>query len=310
MYDDNSAQTSDYACLRSIILGGWIMWRLCVLALILAGGQAVADPQTVVLGTRSYLIDLANHPTGAMIVALHAAASTPTELRQKTGLSSRALPKGYAVIYPQGTGSEKHLSWNGFYCCGEAQIERVDDMRFLDLVIADAVARFGLNPAKVYMTGMSNGSVMAETFAARRLGHVKAVAGVSGTIDLARTPATAVPLLHIHGVEDTIVPYGDEGPGFGTKHLRTPFTPVPVEIAAFVAAFGPLQQSSRKIDRVADGTSVIEDNYTNAAGLTEVRLLTVVGGQHVWPEHGRFGPGNTQDISATAEVLRFFAEHP
>jgi polyhydroxybutyrate depolymerase len=286
------------------------MWRLCLLALIWAGGQAVAEQQLVTFGTRSYLIDLADHPSGAMIVALHAAASTPTEFRDKTGLSARALPKGYAVIYPQGTGSPQHLSWNGFYCCGSAQVERVDDIRFLDLVIADAAARFGLDPAKVYLTGMSNGSIMAETYAARRAGHVKAVAGVAGTIDLARTPAAAVPLLHIHGLDDTMVPYGAKGPGYGTKHVRFPFTPVPVEIAAFLATFGPLQSSSRTIDRVADGTSITEDDYVDAAGRTDVRLITVTGGQHVWPAPGRMGQGNTQEISATSEVLRFFDEHP
>lgn len=286
------------------------MWRLCILALLWAGGQAVADVQTVVLGTRSYLIDLPAHPTGAMIVGLHAAASTPVEFRDKTGLSAQALPRGYAVIYPQGTGPQQHLSWNGFYCCGFAQISKVDDMGFLDMVIADAASRFGLDPGKVYLTGMSNGSVMAETYAARRSGHVKAVAGVAGTIDLSKTRAAAVPLLHIHGLADTMVPYGSDGPEYGTKHLRSPFTPVPVEIAAFLSAFGPLQRSSRGIDPVTDGTSVVEDDYIDAAGRTEVRLITVIGGQHVWPTPGRMGPGNTQDISATTEVLSFFDAHP
>ena len=77
-----------------------------------------------------------------------------------------------------------------------------------------------------------------------------------------------------------------------------------------VAAFGGLAVSSRRIDRVKDGPSVVEENYSDAAGVTQVRLLTVIGGQHVWPEPGRRGLGNTQDISATAEILRFFESHP
>jgi polyhydroxybutyrate depolymerase len=214
------------------------------------------------------------------------------------------------VIYPQGTGTSQNLSWNGFYCCGSAQVDRVDDMGFLDLVIADAAARYGLDPGKVYLTGMSNGSVMAETYAARRAGRVKAVAGVAGTMDLARTRAAAVPWLHIHGLADEMVPYGANGPEFGTMHSGSPFTPVRVEIAAVVAAFDPLQHTNREIDRFADGTSVIVDDYIDTAGRTDVRLMTVVGGQHVWPAPGRMGQGNTQEISATSEVLRFFDEHP
>ena len=92
---------------------------------------------------RSYLIDLPSRQSGAIIVALHSAASTPTEFREKSGLSSRALPNGYAVIYPRGTGDEASLSWNGLYCCGNGQVENVNGIGFLDLVIADAAERFG-----------------------------------------------------------------------------------------------------------------------------------------------------------------------
>jgi polyhydroxybutyrate depolymerase len=266
-----------------------------------------AEEMRVDLGGRFYLIDLADHPSGAMIVALHAAARSPQDMRATTGLSPRALAKGYAVIYPQATGGAKRASWNGLYCCGDAQVNQVDDIGFLDTVIADAVVRFDLAPDRVYLTGMSNGAVMAETYAFRRAAKIKAVAGVAGTVDLNRTRARAVPLLHIHGTLDRMVPYDQ---GYGTEHLDTPFTPVAVEIAEMVAAFGELAVSSRRIDRVKDGTSVVEDNYNDAAGVTQVRLLTVIGGQHVWPEPGRRGLGNTQDISATAEILRFFEGHP
>lgn len=279
---------------------------LCLM-LVFGGTCGLAKEVYISLGARFYLIDLPVHPTGAVIVALHAAARSPEDMRTTSGLSPRALAQGYAVIYPQATGGPDHAAWNGFYCCGRAQMTQVNDMGFLDKVIADAVARFRLDPARVYLTGMSNGAVMAETYAIRRAHRVKAVAGVAGTVDLARSPAKAVPLLHIHGTKDKMVPYST---GIGTKHLASAFTPVSVEIAAFVAAFGGLQKSTRRIDRAHDGTSVQEDDYTDAAGQTQVRLLTVLGGQHVWPEPGRMGQGNTQDISATDEILRFFAQHP
>ena len=118
---------------------------LVVLSLVLwgmAGTPAPAKEFEVSLGNRSYLIDLPSHPSGAVIVGLHAAASTPDDFRQTTGMSTRALPKGYAVIYPKGSGDATHLSWNGFYCCGLAQASRIDDIGFLDRVIAhDAIFR-------------------------------------------------------------------------------------------------------------------------------------------------------------------------
>jgi polyhydroxybutyrate depolymerase len=283
------------------------MRLLFSLALILCASLCFATDVPIGNSGRHYLIDLPAHPNGAMIVALHAAARSPEDMRKTTGLSPRALAQGYAVIYPQATGGEDHASWNGFYCCGAAQSNQVDDMGFLDKVIADASVRFHLDPSRVYLTGMSNGAVMAETYAVRRARHVKAVAGVAGTVDLVRSPAARVALLHIHGTEDKMVPFAK---GYGTKHRGFTFTPVAVEIAAFVAAFGGLHLETRRLGKGQGGIYVVEDDYNDAAGQTQVRLLTVVGGQHVWPEPGRMGKGNTQDISATDEVLRFFAQHP
>lgn len=281
------------------------MWKLALMLCCLGFG-ASAEQQRVLLGSRSYVIDLPANPSGAVIVALHNASGHPEEFRGKIRLSAPATAKGYAVIYPYGLGG----SWNAFYCCGSAQVNRSADMRFLDLVIADAVARYGLSPGRVYLTGMGNGAIMAETYAARRAGAVKAVAGVAGTLDLRRSPAAAVPMLHVHGLEDTVVPYGLERPGFGSDREGPAFPAVPPVIAAFVAAHGGLAKSTRRFDKVNDGTSIIEDNYRNAAGRTQVRLITIVGGQHVWPAPQRRGKGNTQDIGATTEVLRFFGEHP
>lgn len=281
------------------------MWKLMVALCFVAFGAA-AEQQKVLLAGRTYLIDLPANPNGALIVALHNASGNPEEFRLKTQLSTQALAKGYAVAYPLGTG----FSWNAFYCCGIAQQKNSADIRFLDLVISDATARFGLSAKRIYLTGMGNGSVMAETYAARRASSIKAVAGVAGTIHLGRTPATSVPMLHIHGLADTVVPYGLNGPENGSKRKKNPFTPVLVQIKAFVGVHGQLKKTSRVIDAKSDGTSVAEDNYRDAAGRTQVRLMTIVGGRHVWPGSERKGEGNTQEIGATKEVLRFFAEHP
>ena len=283
------------------------MRMILALMLVFCFEPLYAEEVRVDLGSRFYLIDLPDRPSGAVILALHAAARSAEDMRATTRLSPRALAKGYAVIYPQATGGAKRAAWNGLYCCGDAQTNNVNDIGFLDKVIADAVARFGLSRDRVYLTGMSNGAVMAETYALRRAGSIKAVAGVAGTVDLSRTPARAVPLLHIHGTLDRMVPYYG---GCGAKHLKTPFTPVGDEIAAMVAAFGGLSASSRKIGQGKDGMLVVEENYTNTAGVVKVRLLTVIGGQHVWPEPGRRGFGNTREISATNEILRFFDDHP
>lgn len=280
---------------------------LMTFAFAALAGAASAETRTVALGDRSYVADLPAQASGAMILALHGAGENPDAFRKNANLSAPALAEGYTVLYPAGSGENNRLTWNATYCCGYAVAQKVDDMAFLDAVIADATSRFSLDPKRVYLAGMSNGSMMAETYAARRAGKVKAVAGVSGPLDLAETPAAAVPLLHIHGLADEVVPYDG---GYGRVRSQAPFTAVPDLIRAFVAAEGPLQKQTRVIDPAADGMSVTEDDYVDAAGLSQVRLFTIAGGVHGWPGGVRGKSGLTEDISAPTEILKFFDLHP
>lgn len=278
------------------------------LFLMLAASPALAERQQVSLQGRSYLIDIPPDPSGAMIIALHGGGGNPEQFARNSGLSGPAMAAGYAVIYPAGSGRGPLLTWNAGYCCAYAQRNRIDDLGFLDAVVADAQRRFGLDARRLYLTGMSNGSMMAESYAVSRKGRVKAVAGISGTIDLSRYPAVAVPLLHIHGTADTHVPYtGGQG---DDSLVKTDFTAVATEIAAFNAAFGTLPHQERVIDPADDGMRVIETDYTRA-GVAQIRLMTVEGGGHTWPGARRSTrQGGTLDISANRELLRFFAEHP
>lgn len=283
------------------------MLRFLVLLLALATAPAAAE--TIRLGDRSYRIDLPANPQGApVIIGLHGGGGSADQFARSSGLSRPANRQGYAVIYPEGTG--RAATWNGGYCCGSAQRNRVDDMAFLDAVIADATRRFGLNPERLYLTGMSNGAIMAETYAARHPGRVRAVAGVAGTMDTGRIRVKGpVPLLHIHGTADAMVPYAG---GLGDSSLtRTNFASVASVEAAFLAPFPMLARTEHVIDPAADGMRVVERNYADGRGRVQVRIQTIEGGGHAWPGSRRAArQGATQDISATTEVLRFFADHP
>lgn len=283
------------------------MFRLVLLLCLILAPAAWAE--TVRLDGRSYRIDLPARPQGApVIVALHGGGGGAEQFARASGLSRPANRQGYAVIYPEGTG--RLATWNGGYCCGMAQRRGVDDAAFLDAVIADAAARFGLDAARLYLTGMSNGSIMAETYAALRPGRVRAVAGVAGTMDTGRfAPVAPVPLLHIHGTADGMVPYAG-GPG-DSSLTRTDFASVASVEAAFLRPFPPLALTERVIDPANDGMRVLERAHRDARGRVQVHLLTVEGGGHAWPGSRRaVRQGGTRDIDATTEVLRFFAAHP
>lgn len=285
--------------------------RLLAAILLFLALPAAAD--TVRLGDRLYEIELPAIPEGSpLILALHGGGGGPDQFASASGFGAAAVRAGYAVAFPAGSArGDRLLTWNGGYCCGYAARKRVDDQAFLTAVIADAVSRYGLDPGRVYLTGMSNGSILAETFAARNPDLVRAVAGVAGTMDSRSTRVLGrVPILIIHGTADTMVPYaGGQG---DTSLTRTSFASVGSVVQAFLAPWkGVLTQTERKIDRRDDGTSVTVTDYAKE-GLVVLRLMTVEGGAHHWPggRKARLDSGKTAEIDANVEILRFFALHP
>lgn len=273
-----------------------------------------ASAETVRLGDRWYEIALPANPKGApLILALHGGGGDPDQFAHASGLARAATRAGFAVAFPAGSGrrSERLLTWNGGYCCGYAARTGVDDDKFLKAVIKDAANRFGIIDDRIYLTGMSNGSILAETFAARNPELVFAVAGVSGTMDTSRIRVQGkVPALIIHGTADSNVPYkGGQG---ANSHTRTDFASVDSVVKAFLAPWGGvLAETTRSIDRKDDGTSVSVTDYQKG-GRVILRLMTVEGGAHHWPggRKARMAKGKTQEIDANTEILRFFQANP
>lgn len=273
-----------------------------------------AAAETIRLGERWYEIALPAQPKGApLILALHGGGGDPDQFAKASGLARAATRAGFAVAFPAGSGrrGERLLTWNGGYCCGYAARMGVDDIGFLKAVISDAAERFGVDGTGVYLTGMSNGSIMSETFAAQNPDLVRAVAGVSGTMDTRHTRVRGrVPALIIHGTADSNVPY-DGGKG-SSSLTRTDFASVASVVQAFLAPWGGIMaETSRTIDRKDDGTSVVVTDYQKG-GRVVLRLMTVEGGGHHWPggRKARMAEGKTQEIDANTEILRFFAANP
>jgi polyhydroxybutyrate depolymerase len=271
-----------------------------------------AFAETIRLGDRWYDIVLPANPQGApLILALHGGGGDPSQFASASGFGVAATRAGFAVAFPAGTGrrGDRLLTWNGGYCCGSAARQGVDDIGFLKAIIADASSRFGVDGDGVFLTGMSNGSIMSETFAAKNPGMVRAVAGVSGTMDTRRTRVRGqVPALIIHGTADTMVPY-DGGKG-ETSLTRTDFASVSSVVQAFLAPWGAVSDTSKSIGAKDDATSVVVTDYAKG-GTVVLRLITVEGGAHHWPggRKARLSEGKTQEIDANTEILRFFALH-
>lgn len=293
--------------LSAVALGA-VLW---VLLVVLGGlGGAAAPGQRIAVGDRAYWLSL---PPGAssgplpLLVALHGGGGKPGQFARNSGIAGAALARGFAVALPAGSGRLGRLSWNAGQCCGHAAAAGVDDLGFLDAVIADARSRLGTDAGPVFIAGMSNGSMMAQAYAAARPGALAGVAAVSGTPDLARfAPSAPVPLLILHGTADQNVPF--EG-GLGRRsRAKTAFHSVRATLDANLALWRPLGVAG-PLHRTLPGKGRLratEDLWTHA-GHPALALVTIEGGAHAWPggraEARRNGASG---IEANRLILDFF----
>jgi polyhydroxybutyrate depolymerase len=264
--------------------------------LVLAGCSSWSDPPAgFVTGTslhhiqvggleRSYRLykPVGVPPSAPLVVVMHGYSGSGRQVERDYQWDGLADSGKFLVAYPDGLGR----AWNvdGETCCGRSGRDGVDDVGFIKAAVADVAKNLGVDPARVYATGMSNGAIMAFTLACTT-DLFAAIGPVAGTqLNACRTPhPTSV--MHIHGTTDRLVPYGG-GPGFSV--INGPSVP---DVNAFW----------RNVDQC--GTPAVTTSgpvTTSTAGCAQGRsvvLVTVAGGGHEWPPF------------ASQALWQFFAAH-
>jgi polyhydroxybutyrate depolymerase len=200
------------------------------------------------------------------------------------GLADRA---GFVVVYPDGTGRfRRFLTWNAGTCCGNAMIERVDDVGFVLAVLDDCARRTPIDRRRVYATGMSNGAMMAHRLAAAAPERFAAIAPVAGGMVYQRLgPGLAVPVLQIHSVDDPIALYhGGIGSTFPETRSRVLHPGVEEMVQRWADRDGcPAAPRVVETRRAANGQSATHLVWSPCRDGAEVGLWRLTGAGHVWP---------------------------
>lgn len=172
-------------------------------------------------------------------------SATGTEAETTNGLNRYAEEYGYVVVYPQGTwfmsggpsGQARHVSsWNhvsgnfddgpeGPLCTADAErfpcppecgdcgrcgwISCNDDVGFLDALLETVTENFAADPERLYLTGFSAGSMMANHFGCAASQWFAAVALVAGRLERGYrcAPTGPLPLMQVNGARDDVVPH-------------------------------------------------------------------------------------------------------
>jgi polyhydroxybutyrate depolymerase len=246
-----------------------------------AGASAVLD--------RPYLVRVpAGYDPGQptpLLVLLHGYTASGWLEDFYLQLSAIIDEEGFLLAAPDGTRDATGLRfWNATDACCNWYGKDVDDVAYLDAVIADMSARYHVDPARVFLFGHSNGGFMAYRYACDRAAKVAGVVSLAAAtwLDPARcSPDEPVSVLHIHGTWDPLVLYGGGYLGFG--HAGYPGALGTV--AAWAQNDGCLPVVERRgrldLEALLPGSETEVSGYAGCDGDSDVELWTIERGGHV-----------------------------
>ena len=245
-----------------------------------------------------------------LVVALNGSA-----LGRPTGdgiasLARESDRQGFVAVFPdayKAPGETAPAAWNAGTCCGAAHQQKVDDVAFIERVIANVFRQVSISRLHIYAAGMSDGGMMAYRLACERPFLFRAVASVGGTDNTADcTPGKPVSVLHIHARNDPRVPFA--GPVDAPPGSKVPNLSSAVETAQKWARLDGCMETPRPI---LDKAGASCQAYSYCRSQVEVQLCATDTGGHSWPgsTRRRGGDAPSQAIAATPTIWAFFSSH-
>ena len=112
-----------------------------------------------------------------VLLAFHGGGGNATGFQKYAGLDRVAEREGVIVVYPDGSGAgagRRLLTWNAGECCGYAQQARAGDVAIALAILKKLASELPIDRTRVYVTGHSNGAMMAYRVAAETADRIAA----------------------------------------------------------------------------------------------------------------------------------------
>lgn len=318
---------------------------LMILTFTAGGARAAEDTRGISFAghDRPYIV---HTPPGyevgkphAVVIGLHGGGGHAEQFMRSSGLNDAVDRAGMIAVYPSGYPGKKLESlrtWNAGKCCATAMADGSDDTAYIRAVLDDLPRHYTVDPARIFVTGHSNGAMMAYRLSCELSDRIAAIVPVGGQSVFGRcAPARAIPVLHIHGTADNCATYtggeqcggcfgsametmsGRESPNIGT--MRWPCDPVPESLAARAALY---RCGSGPVTAGQDGALTCQRWEACENGAT-VTLCSIEGAGHAWPggegraacrtrpegiacRSWRERSGATSSVNAAAMIVDFF----
>ena len=253
-------------------------------------------------------------PAPGLLLVLHGGGGDAERIRLLTDrrAEEEADRHGFLVVYPDGFDH----GWNG---CGRswpqrANVDNVDDVRFLRVLVNRIVESRGVDPSRVWALGFSNGGHLALRLALEAPDDFRAVAAVAASLpteeELDCVPSgRPASVMIINGTADPINPY-DGGEVRTEKTGRSGVVRSSMESARYFAALnGSPDEPELTLASSSAGSRIDLARWTGPTG-HEVVLVTVQGAGHSIPGStapfpAQVGPVD-RGFDAVAAAVDFF----
>jgi polyhydroxybutyrate depolymerase len=227
----------------------------------------------------------------ALVLAFHGAGSTSEQFESYSGFSAVADREGFIVVYPQAQG--EYRFWNTTAGADNRDIQFSRDL------IEELESRCDIDPNRIYASGHSNGGGLANRLACDLSDQIAAIGSVSGAYRWSEScsPTRPVPVLGVHGTEDTVIPYnGYQDGSLPPMVYGMVDTPIP----QWASAWGARNGCDHEPARLEQSAQVTKEQWNHCRESAEVILYTIHGGGHSW----------TYAIDAAQIIWDFFVQHP
>ncbi len=294
------------------------VWGICVVVPVAQSQSIFATPKTLVVNgvTRTYRIYVPPRPVNGrlpLLIALHGGGGNGAGMERLTRFSSLASQMGFIVVYPDGHNRHWHDRRDPRFS-PEALVQ---DIPFISQLL-DAVNReYGIDPQRIYATGISNGGFFTQALTCDLSHRLAAVAVIASNLPqrLAQDcPLTqAVPILYILGTDDPLIPYAG-GAIRGRKGHKAVIYSAQASLDFWRNRYRlpPTPQVIALPDRVNDQTTAQQVTYQNQN--VAVRLITIYGGGHTWPGGPQYLPESiigrvSRDFDGSRVVWQFVSRY-
>ena len=228
--------------------------------------------------TREYLVYTPPSYDGStevpVVVNFHGYGGMAQDFYQEADMRSVANANDFIVVYPQGACLDYFSHWNPGLDTPDNK-SSVDDLGFFEALIARLASSYNIDQERIYVTGYSNGGMMAYALACYKSNLIAAAGSVSGTMltetvqNCSASHPTAI--VHIHGTSDDVLPYNG-GDGHGTVQ----------SILDHWITFNNTSANAITNTGTSNGQTIEESLYADGDSSVAVLHYKVVNGGHVW----------------------------